>query len=81
MSIENIDILKPGAYSLESTKKFLSQYENDLSFLKSSKEYIKSYYSERDTLTDDVKKRLEKLNKSILKLETAIADFKWLYNL
>lgn len=81
MSIENIDILKPGGNSLETTKKFLSQYESDLPFLKSSKKYLESYYSERDALTDDVKKRLEKLNGSILKLETEIANFKRLYNL
>lgn len=81
MSIENIDILKPGDHSSETTKKFLSQYESNLSFLKSSKEYLESYYLERDALTDDVKKRLEKLNKSILKLESEIANFKKLYNL
>ena len=80
MSIENIDIFKFNGY-FTNAKTFLEQYESRLSFLKSSRDHFISYYEERDSLDDDIRKRLSKLNKSIVELETEINNFKNLYNL
>ena len=80
MSIENIDIFKFNS-NFTNAKTFLELYEGRLSFLKSSRDHLISYYKERDSMDDDTRKELNKLNKSIVKLETEINYFRNFYNL
>ena len=74
MAIEGIENAKPSAKNLGGLN-VIGKYREDLDRLKSARDRVKQRVEDRGIENDEIKNRLEKLDKSIETLQRLVDDY------